>query len=240
MSRRSPRLPHGGDVVSGGGFYPGPDDWASVEDALGAPLSDAERSTLRDRGDWYQFYCKSEWSAPPAALAIARAKDIRAQAKALAELLNPRAETLGWRVCNALDQALQDTSGEQNLRLHQELERARRLLSRIASAANSACQQFEAEATTQKPSDAWNWLISDLAVFFKERGHRVSARRDMGGGSNLDHRPSNFVAFIGAFLELMPREYRRGTYSPLALSKEVSVALRHRKSVPKGGAERHE
>jgi hypothetical protein len=225
MSPRKPHLPSGGDVVSAPPFYPTPEEWAEVERATGLELLDSDRATLRDRGDWYLLNFETDVAPPPLEDALDRLAKIREHARALADLLMHQATPLGWRTCNAIDAALQHALHDQPTGSHPELEKVRRQIFRTHWAAGEAAAHLKAEATTAHPTEAWDRLIGGLAALYGQRFGKVTVRHDFGSKQNPDDKPSPFVAFVGAFQQLMPERYRRGEQSAAALSKQVSNAL---------------
>ena len=235
--KRARHLPHGGDVVSMAYFIPDDAEWATVEEALGGPLSDADRKTLGELADWYLFKCESERAAPPASAAEARIKKIRRHTKALMELLSPKIEPVDRRVRDALDDALNDPTRNEPSGYHEELGRAETVLRRLLMATTLASRRIDEEATTERPRESWNFLVWQLAEFCKPRGIKARARQDFGSRTNPDRRPSPFVVIVSAFQNLLPVEYRRGAHSVEALSKEVATALATRKTVLKAAAE---
>lgn len=231
MTNTTLRLPNHGTVVDGVRLAPSDAEWAPVEKVVGRPLSTAERALLCEHLEWYFLYLQQEQKSPTLKAATARIKEIRKHAAALTDLLTPRADTLARHVCDAIDNALQD--GATDTGYHQELGQAQNAVKRLIVASIIAGRQLEEFSTKKLPREAWNRLIFGLAGTFEQWGGEATARRDFLRQPTPEGLPSPFVALVRAILNMVPEEYRRGTHSWDALSKQVSIALGDRAAVLK-------
>ena len=223
MTNTTLRLPNHGSVVDGVKLAPSEAEWAAVEEVVCRPLSATERVLISERLEWYFIYAQQEQKSPTLKDATARLKVIRKHAATLYDLLTPGTDTLARHVCDAIDNALQD--GAPDADYHQELRLAQSAVQRLRWASIAAERQLKEVSTKELPREAWNSLIFALADIFEQWGGNATARRDFARQPTPDALPSPFVALVRAILNMVPEEYRRGTHSWDALSKQVSIAL---------------
>jgi hypothetical protein len=74
--------------------------------------------------------------------------------------------------------------------------------------------------------ESWNVWVRDLADVLQERGFPTGVRKDVD--KNKSNTSSSFVVLIQELQKLIPKRFRRGSHSDVALATLMSKAIRGR------------
>lgn len=242
MSKPKPWLPNATAMLAGVHPFTATDaQWASIELALGAALGVSEREQLAEIVAWYIAMRAVELNPPLAADAFKLLNDLEKAAtamdRALGALLDG-SDNVAYRVKQLLDFQLRTicrTDGEPvALGAVYFVSPAPGMLLRAAAQVRKIMNEEPRlrgpngeslrEVRTENPNYAWNTFISRLMDFAEDRDMKISSRKDSDALGKI----SPFTKFVSVIQDAIPREYRKGSASPGALSEHIQSVIKNR------------
>jgi len=221
MARLKPTIP-----LSSGAQGPAAKiaDWARIETALQASLSEATRKKIVETTDEFLSAATLERNAAPVSIARDRIREIKSAALALrGAIMNPVAET--HRDADVYARHLVNRA-LRNFPLHKlELRSMGSATLSLARACNAALRFLERVPYENfRPGEAWDWWVRQLRAILKSDALPSGVRKDAYTRIRKQHSP--FVLFVHELQQCIPAEFRRSIQSPAALAVAINKAGR--------------